>query len=63
MKVQACSQTWDLLTKVYGLPKEWLYLTYFGGQEAAGLERDEECRDIWLSLGLVSTGISDYDWG
>lgn len=33
--------------QVYGLPKDRLYATYFGGDEAQGLEPDLESRDIW----------------
>ncbi|KAI0211037.1 Alanine--tRNA ligase, cytoplasmic [Lamellibrachia satsuma] len=37
-KKEACTMTWDLLTNVYGLPQRHLYVTYFGGNEAAGLK-------------------------
>lgn len=43
--------TWQLLTQVYGLPAERLYVTYFAGNRDLGLEPDEECRNIWLQLG------------
>ena len=39
---------WELLTKVYGLPHDRLYATYFGGNEKAGLAPDEESRQLWL---------------
>lgn len=42
---------WELLTQVYGIPKDQLYVTYFGGDASLGLTADEECRDIWLTLG------------
>jgi alanyl-tRNA synthetase len=38
---------WDLLTRVYGLPADRLYATYFGGNPKAGLEPDEEARALW----------------
>ena len=41
---------WELLTRVYGLPVDRLYATYFGGHEASGLEPDTEARDLWLEL-------------
>lgn len=44
---------WDLLTRVYGVPKEGLYVTYFGGSGDLNLEPDEECRKIWLEIGCV----------
>ncbi|XP_059838556.1 alanine--tRNA ligase, mitochondrial isoform X5 [Hypanus sabinus] len=50
-KEEACSMAWELLTEVYGIPPDRLYVTYFGGDSAAGLEADEETRDVWLSLG------------
>ncbi len=46
-KEEAISWAWELLTGVWGLPKERLYATYFEGDAAAGLEPDTEARDIW----------------
>ncbi|XP_060100827.1 alanine--tRNA ligase, mitochondrial [Heteronotia binoei] len=51
-KEEACSMAWELLTQVYEIPKDCLYVTYFGGDEKLGLNADEECREIWLSLGI-----------
>lgn len=42
---------WELLTEVYKLPADRMYVTYFGGSEKLGLESDEECRQIWINLG------------
>lgn len=56
-KKEVCTWAWELLTDVFQLPKDRLYVTYFGGNEAAGLQPDEECRQIWLSLGLPSERI------
>lgn len=42
---------WELLTEVYKIPKDRLYVTYFGGDSSLGLNADEECRDVWLRLG------------
>ncbi|XP_048363061.1 alanine--tRNA ligase, mitochondrial-like [Sphaerodactylus townsendi] len=50
-KEEACSMAWELLTQVYEIPKDRLYVTYFGGDTKLGLTADEECREIWLSLG------------
>ena len=44
---EAIAWAWELLTEVYGLPKDRLYATVFGGDEAEGLERDQEAADIW----------------
>ncbi len=47
-KKEAVDWSWELLTKVYGLPPAALYATYFGGNEQAGLEPDHETRELWL---------------
>ena len=47
-KQEAVDWSWELLTKVYGLPEDALYATYFGGNKDAGLEPDYETRDLWL---------------
>ncbi len=47
-KPEAIEWAWDLLTRVFGLPGEQIYATYFGGDEKAGLEPDHEARDLWL---------------
>ena len=44
---------WQLMTRVYKLPSKFLYVTYFGGSEALGLEADLETRDIWLDIGYL----------
>lgn len=51
-KEDAIKYSWELLTKVYGLPCDRLYVTYFGGDEAAGLGPDLEARDLWLANGV-----------
>ncbi|ETE60198.1 Alanyl-tRNA synthetase, cytoplasmic, partial [Ophiophagus hannah] len=53
----ACKLALDLLTKEFGIPIERLYVTYFGGNEAAGLEPDLDCKQIWLDLGLSESKI------
>ena len=42
---------WDLLTRVYGVPRERLYVTYFGGAKELNLEPDKECQQMWLDIG------------
>ena len=49
-KREAILWAWELLTVVYGLPKDRLYATYFRGDEKLGLPADTEARDIWLEL-------------
>lgn len=46
-KKEAIAWAFELLTKVYGLPSERLYATYFGGDEKLGLPADEEAKQIW----------------
>ncbi|KAL5003916.1 hypothetical protein ScPMuIL_017372 [Solemya velum] len=66
-KEEACAMALELLTKVYGLPLERLYFTYFGGSEELGLQADLECRDTWLQLNvpqnrLLPFGMRDNFW-
>ncbi|GFS86735.1 alanine--tRNA ligase, cytoplasmic [Nephila pilipes] len=51
-KVDACKMAWELLTNVYGLKPENLYITYFGGDRHLEVPPDEECKNIWLHLGI-----------
>ncbi|XP_004626056.1 alanine--tRNA ligase, cytoplasmic [Octodon degus] len=56
-KELACKMALELLTQEFGIPVDRLYVTYFGGDEAAGLEPDLECKQIWQNLGLDDTKI------
>ncbi|RXK35812.1 alanine-tRNA ligase [Tremella mesenterica] len=56
-KIGALTMAWDLLTRVYGLPKDRLYVTYFEGDEKQGLEPDNEAKEIWKQLGVPETHI------
>ncbi|XP_015591734.1 alanine--tRNA ligase, cytoplasmic [Cephus cinctus] len=56
-KKEICTWAWELLTSVLKLPANQLYVTYFGGDKKAGLEPDNECKDIWLSLGLLPSHV------
>ncbi|KAJ5180371.1 hypothetical protein N7492_003581 [Penicillium capsulatum] len=51
-KAEAISYSWNLLTKVYGLDPDRLYVTYFEGSEAGGLEPDLEAKELWKSVGV-----------
>ena len=42
---------WSFLTDSLKLPKDRLYVTYFGGDKELNLPADEECREIWLNMG------------
>lgn len=56
-KKEICTWAWELLTEVFKLPADRLYVTYFGGDAASGLEPDLECKGIWLNLGLPESHI------
>ncbi|CAG5021707.1 unnamed protein product [Parnassius apollo] len=56
-KKEICAWAWELLTVVYKLPADRLYVTYFGGDSASGLEPDLECKNIWLNIGLPESHI------
>ena len=46
-KEEAIEWAWELLTEVYEIPKERLYVTVFEGDRNDGVERDEESIEIW----------------
>ena len=46
-KREAIAWSWDLLTNVWGLPKQRLYVTVFGGDEADGIPADDESVRLW----------------
>jgi len=46
-KQEAIDWAWELLTEVYGLDKDRLYVTVFEGDAGDGLEADEEAKGIW----------------
>ncbi|WP_256010016.1 alanine--tRNA ligase [Desertivirga xinjiangensis] len=46
-KKEAIEWSWELLTSVYGIPKDRLYVTVFQGDEKEGLPKDQEAFDFW----------------
>ena len=46
-KKEAIEWAWELLTDVYKLPKDRLYVTIFEGDKSENLERDTEAYDEW----------------
>ncbi|MDQ2720338.1 MAG: alanine--tRNA ligase [Bacteroidota bacterium] len=46
-KEEAIAWSWELLTKIYKIPKENLYVSIFGGDEKEGLPKDEESLNFW----------------
>ena len=59
---------WELLTEVYGLPKDRLYVTYFEDDEKSGLSADLEAKQLWIDVGveekrLIRGNSKDNFWG
>ena len=46
-KEEAIEWSWKLLTEVWGLPKDRIWVTVFSGDEKDGLPADEEAERIW----------------
>ena len=46
-KKEAIAWAWELLTEVYRLPKDRLYVTVFGGDKGDNLPVDEEAKELW----------------
>ncbi|MDP4742426.1 MAG: alanine--tRNA ligase, partial [Schleiferiaceae bacterium] len=46
-KEEALTWAWELLTDVYKIDKDRLYVTVFGGDKQDGLAPDEEAKAIW----------------
>ncbi|KAI9669362.1 MAG: Alanine--tRNA ligase [Alyxoria varia] len=66
-KKEAINFAWELLTKVYGLDPDRLYVTYFEGNEAGGLEPDLEAKKLWGDVGvaedhILSGNMKDNFW-
>jgi alanyl-tRNA synthetase len=49
-KQEAIAWAWELLTEVYQLPKERIYVTVFAGDPKEGLDPDTESASIWEPL-------------
>lgn len=49
-KKEAIQWAWELLTEVYRLPKERLYVSVFGGDEKDGTPFDQEAWDLWKAI-------------
>jgi alanyl-tRNA synthetase len=46
-KKEAITWAWELLTEVYKIPKDRLYVTVFEGDDKDGVPKDEESYEIW----------------
>ncbi len=49
-KKEAIAWAWELLTEVYKIDKDSLYVTVFGGDEKDGQEKDMEAYNYWKAL-------------
>ncbi|KAH1074025.1 hypothetical protein J1N35_026353 [Gossypium stocksii] len=49
-KKHAIEWAWKLFTKVYSLPTNQIYATYFGGDDKVSLPPDNKAKDIWLKF-------------
>lgn len=49
-KKEAIAWAWELLTEVYGIDKDRLYVSIFEGADDDGLELDQEAYDLWKEL-------------
>ncbi|MDE3236917.1 MAG: alanine--tRNA ligase [Bacteroidota bacterium] len=49
-KAEAIAWSWELLTEIYKLDKDRLYVTIFEGDEKEGLPKDEEAFNEWKKV-------------
>ncbi|MBX2953623.1 MAG: alanine--tRNA ligase [Leadbetterella sp.] len=49
-KKEALGWSWQLLTEVFKLPKDRIYVSVFEGNEAEGVPFDQEAFDIWKEI-------------
>ena len=57
-KKEAIHFAWDLLTNVYKLSPDRLYVTYFEGDAALNLPADTEAMQLWLDIGVPKGSLS-----
>ncbi len=65
-KKEAIQWSWELLTEVYQIPRDRLYVTVFGGDEKENTPRDEEAIGEWKKYlpeeRVLSFGKKDNFW-
>jgi alanyl-tRNA synthetase len=49
-KKDALQWSWELLTEVYKIPKDRLYVSVFAGNDAENVPFDQEAYDIWRTM-------------
>ena len=61
-KRDAICWAWELLTEVWGLPKDRLWVSVFAGDEADGLEADLEAERLWIDeAGIDPSRVLRFD--
>jgi alanyl-tRNA synthetase len=60
-KREAIHWAWELLTEVWGLPKDRLHATVFEGSDEEGVPRDDEAMDLWKTMTDIDH--SHIHWG
>ncbi|PUU77344.1 tRNA synthetases class II (A)-domain-containing protein [Tuber borchii] len=56
-KKEAVEYSWELLTEIYGIDPDRLYVTYFEGNQERGLEPDLETKELWKAVGVTDDHI------
>ena len=59
-KKEAIEWSWQLLTEVYKIPKDRVYVTVFGGDEAEKLPKDDEAVNEWKKC-LSAAGLPEAE--
>ncbi|KAK4884555.1 hypothetical protein RN001_000826 [Aquatica leii] len=59
-KEEAIQLAWVLLTEHFKIPKEVLYVTYFGGDSSLGIASDLETKHFWRKLGVAEDRILPF---
>jgi len=49
-KKESITWAWELLTQIYGIDKNRIYVTVFSGDKQDGLDYDQEAYEIWKDL-------------
>jgi len=49
-KKEALNWSWELLTDIYKIPKDRLYVSIFEGNAAEGVPFDQEAYDVWKTM-------------
>ena len=55
-KAEVIGWAWELLTDVWGLPKDRMFATYFGGDESVPVPADEESAELWPKVTDMPAG-------